>query len=73
MKLRSGTVYDPSFPQRANEFMNFHNHRFTKIWVSSMQVFVNQYKNDSRNLRKAQSAFRNHVLSQVKRDIGYFA
>lgn len=71
MKLRSGKVYDSTFPFRAKAFMSFHNPRFVDLWVNSISVYVSNYKNDCPRL--AQTAFRKHMLEQVKLCIGYVA
>lgn len=72
MELRSGKVYDPTFPSRAREFMHMCNPRFSKLWIDSMHIYVESYRQDSLNVKKAQRAFYNHMMVQVKEAIGYF-
>lgn len=75
MQLRSGKVYDPSFPARAREFMRFGNPKFAEIWDSSIYVFHIhcKNKNDHKEVRRAAALFHRHVLAKVREELGYYA
>lgn len=75
MQLRSGKIYDASFPQRCKEFATFHNPRFCAIWDDSLHVFVDHYKADDslKSARIASMMFSKHVIEKIKAEIGYHA
>lgn len=74
MRLRSGKIYDASFPARAREFMNFRNPKFCEIWDAAAQLHNLYYSDeDPRHAMAAMHMFKTYMMIRVKDEIGYHA
>jgi hypothetical protein len=66
MQLRSGKVYDPTYPMREKMFMSFDNPEFRAIWDQGVEVFKQHWQGDDRNRKFALHMHRMYIIGRVR-------